>query len=113
MGELNTNFISVGNWSRNSQGVLQFIEVGEGISDGTEQGPEETPMAVDKPTNNQEELEDQPVGDHEEQQNSPAPTVTTVMASGRVSRPPTCLIKEIGEAALTAVNETTILLLVN
>ena len=51
MGELNTNSISVGNWSRNSQGVLQFIEVGEGISDGTEQGPEETPMAVDKPTN--------------------------------------------------------------
>ena len=59
VGELNTDCISVGNWSRNPQGVLWFIVVWEGITEVTEQGPEETPMTVDDPMNNQEELEDQ------------------------------------------------------
>ena len=87
MQELKTDSISVGNWSRNPQGVLGFIEVGKGISEGTEQGPEETPMALDNTMNNQEELEDQPVGTYEEQQNGLTPTATIVMESGRVSKP--------------------------
>ena len=36
-GELNTDHISIGNWSNKSQGVSQFIEVAEGISEGFEE----------------------------------------------------------------------------
>ena len=32
VGELNTDHISVGNWSHKTQGVSQFIEVGEEIT---------------------------------------------------------------------------------
>ena len=32
--ELNTDPIAVGNWTRNTQGVLRFIEVEEGVSEG-------------------------------------------------------------------------------
>ena len=56
--------ICVGNWSRNPQGVLWFIEVGEGITEVTEQRPEEACMTVNDPMNNQEELEDQSVEEH-------------------------------------------------
>ena len=44
VGKLNTDSISVGKWSKNPHGVVQFIEVGEGISEGIAQGPEETPL---------------------------------------------------------------------
>ena len=113
VGELNTDPISIGNWSRHPQGMVWFIEVGERITEVTKQGPEETPMALDNFMNNQEELEDQPVGEHEEYQAGPAPTVTLVMASGSISKPSTCLIKEIGKAALTAARTIIILHLVN
>ena len=103
--ELKTDSISVGNWSRNPQGVLWLIEVGEGITEATKQGPEETPMTVDDPTNNQEGLEVQPVGEHKEQQVEPVPTATTVTAAGRASMPQHAEIKEIGEAAHTAAEQ--------
>ena len=32
--ELSKDPITVGNWTRNAQGVLRFIEVGEGVSKG-------------------------------------------------------------------------------
>ena len=85
--------ISVGNWSKVPQGVLQFIEVGEGISKGMGQSPEETLVVAENPTNNQEVQEDQPVGDHKEPQEGLSPTKHTVMASGKVSKPPACVIE--------------------
>ena len=47
-------------------------------------------------------LEDQPVGTDEEDLEEENPTMHTMMASGWVSKPPACLIEEIGEATLTA-----------
>ena len=37
VGESNTDHIRVGTWSNRTQGVLQFIEVGEGICKGVEE----------------------------------------------------------------------------
>ena len=42
-------------------------------------------MTVKNPMKNQDEREDQPVDDHEEQQEGPTPTANTVMASDRVN----------------------------
>ena len=70
-------------------------------------------MEVDCCWNNQNDLEDQPVGNDIEEEESPTeeeehpmdeehPTTYTTTASGQVSKPPACLIEEIREAALTA-----------
>ena len=89
MGELFTDHISVGNWSRKMQGVSRFIEVGEGICEGNDEQPQE----INNPTNNQNDLEDQPVGnDIEEEEHlmdeeehpmdEEHPTTFTTTASG-------------------------------
>ena len=67
VGELNTDHISVGSWSHKTQGVLRFIEVGEGISDGENEELQEIHSCM----TNSNELEDQPVGsDIEEEEKS-------------------------------------------
>ena len=78
--------------------MSQFIEVGEGISEEVEQEP----AAIENPMNIQDNLEDQPVGSDEEDPEEENPTVHTTMVSGQVGKPPAQLIKEIGEATLTA-----------
>ena len=60
--------------------------MGEGITEATEQVPEETPIAVMILQTLKEELDDQPAGEHEEQQVGPTPTATMVMASGSIIR---------------------------
>ena len=120
VGELNTDHISVGNWSSKMQGVSKSIEVGEGIPGGTEEQLQENNV----PMNNLNDLEDQPVGNDIEQEEHPTeeeeylmedehPTTYTTTASGWVHKPPAHLIKEIGEATLTAAEQIIILLLVN
>ena len=120
VGELNTDHISVGNWSSKMQGVSQFIEVGEGIPEGTEEELQENNV----PMNNLNDLEDQPVGNDIEEEEHPTeeeeylmedehPTTYTTTASGWVRKPPAHLVKEIGEATLTAAEQIIILLLVN
>ena len=63
--------------------------------------------------NNLNDLEDQPVGNDIEEEEKPTeeeecptdkaqPTTYTTTAFGWVSKPPACLIKDIGEATLTA-----------
>ena len=95
----NADHISIGNWSNKTQGVSQFIEVGEGISEGVEV---RKLAEVENPTNIQNNLEDQTVGKDEEDYEEEHPTIHTTMASGQVSKPPAFLINEIGEATLTA-----------
>ena len=102
VGELNTDHISIGNWLCETKGVSRFIEVGEGISDGEDEQPQEIHSSM----NNSNKLEDQPVGSDIEEEESTGEknalrmTYTTT-ASGWVSKPPACLIEEIGEAALS------------
>ena len=107
--ELNTDPITIGHLTRNTQGVLRFIEVGEGVSEG----PVMENAELMEDNNNpliENEFEHQPIEEqetHVENLNvtepGPAPsTPTVVMASGRVSQPPVWLIEEMGEAALTA-----------
>ena len=74
----------------------------EGISEGIGQGPEETCIVVKNPIDSHKELEDQPVGEHEEPQEGLTSTEHAVNASGRVSKPPAHLIEEMGETALMA-----------
>ena len=90
--ELNTDPITVGNWTRNMQGVLRFIEVGEGVSKGPV--TENAELAQDNENSLIEnKLEDQPIENQEAHVENlnvmearPAPsTPTVVMASGRVS----------------------------
>ena len=93
--ELNTDPISVGNWTRNMQGVLRFIEVGEGVFEG----PVMENAELMEDNNNpliENEFEDQPIEEqeaHVENLNvteaglAPS-TPTVVMSSGRVSQPP-------------------------
>ena len=101
VGEISTDHIAVGNWSNKTQGVSQFIEVGEGTSKGVEQEPHK----IENPMNNQDNLEDPPVGADKEDMEEESPTVHTTTVSGWISKPPACLIKEIGEAALTAAQQ--------
>ena len=105
--EMNMDPITVGNWTRNSQGVLRFIEVGEGVS----KDPEKAEIAEDHDNSFIEnELEEQPTDNQETQTDNPnvtearsAPsTPTVVTTSCRVSQPPVQLIEEMGEAAHTA-----------
>ena len=82
--------------------------MGEGISEGIE----EEPAQSENPTNNLDKLEDQQVGnDNEEdmEEEHPMeqehPTSYTTMVSCQVSKPPSCLIEEIGEAVLMAAEQ--------
>ena len=107
--ELNMDPITVGNWTRNMQGVLRFIEVGEGVSEGPV--AENAEIAEDHENSlTENELEDQPIENqevHVENLNvmeaglAPS-TPTIVMVSGRVSQPPVWLIEEMGEVTLAA-----------
>ena len=72
--------------------------MGEGISEGVEEELAE----IENPRNIQEDLEDQPVGRDEEDSEEEHPTGHTTMASSQVSKPPSCIIIEIREAAFTA-----------
>ena len=67
VGELHTDHISVGNKSRKTQGVLRFVEVGEGISEGNDEELQD----INNPTNNENDLEDQPVGNDIEEEEHP------------------------------------------
>ena len=93
VGEFNTDHISVGNWPSKMHWVLQFIEVGEGISEGSDQEPQEN--------NNLNDLENQPVGNDIEEEEHPMeeenPTTYTTAASGQVSKPQHALLKNLGK----------------
>ena len=86
--------------------------MGEGISEGDD----EEPQAIHCPLNSSNELEDQPVGSDVEEEENPMdekecptstenPTTYTATVSGWVSKPPACLIEEIGEAVLSVVEQ--------
>ena len=90
--ELNRDLITVCNWIRNTQGVLMFIEVGEGVSRGPVMENAEV-MEDDGNSLIENEAEYQPVENLEayvenskEMEPKLAPPATSVvMASGRVS----------------------------
>ena len=107
--ELNMNPITVDYWTRNTQGVLRFIEVGEGVSKGpvmenAEAAEDDRNSLIENEAENQliENLEEH-VEHSNETEAKPAPPTTNVMtASGRVCQPPVQLIEEMGKAALAA-----------
>ena len=85
------------------------MKVGEGISGGNDEEPQE----INNPMNNQNDLEDQPVGNNIEdkehsmkEEEHPTdeehPTSSTTTVSGWVSKPLEHLINEIREAPFTA-----------
>ena len=83
------------------------MEVGEGISGGNDEEPQE----IYNPMNNQNDLEDQPVGNNiedkehsmkEEEHPTYEEHTSTTTVSGWVSKPLAHLINEIREAAFTA-----------
>ena len=93
--ELSTDPITVGNWTRNAQSVLRFIEVGEGVS----KGPVTENAEVAEDDGNpliENEAEDQLIENleaHVENLNEmepelAPPTTNVVTVSGRVSKPP-------------------------
>ena len=105
---MNIDHLSVCTWSHKTQGVSRFIEVGEGFS----RGEDDELQDIHSPMNSSNELEDQPVGSNiEEEEKSTEekehptgvekPTTYTATVSGWVTKPPACLIKEIGEATLS------------
>ena len=98
--QLVRNQITVGNWYRNPQGKSRFIEVGEGISEASNQGNYNN---VDNPII-ENDAEEQSTEDEQESQaeTTAMPTTNYITASGRASQPPAHLIEEMGEAALTA-----------
>ena len=57
-GESNMGHVHIGNWSHAMKGVVRYIEVGEGISEEEDHVLQE----ICSPTNDPNELEDQPVG---------------------------------------------------
>ena len=87
--------------------------MGQVISEGIGQDPEETPMTVKNPMNNQDEMEDKAVDDHEEQQADPTPTEHTEMTSGRVSKPQHISSKKLVRPHSLLPNKIIILLLMN
>ena len=79
--------------------------MGEGIYERIEEGPEES----ENPMNTLNNLEGHPFGNDNEEDTEEEhpmeedlPTAYSTTASGQVSKLPACLIKEIGEAALSA-----------
>ena len=82
--------------------------MGEGISEGFGQELDK----IENPSNIQNNLEGQPVGGDKDDLEEENLTVHTTTASGQVSKPPACLIKEIGEAT-PQMNKIIILLSVS
>ena len=82
--EMETDPVTVGSWSSNPQGVLRFIEVGEGISNEIAQGSD-TPTDQYDEGSIENEAEDQPVNDNTGR-NTTAPTgvAVTKNSSGSV-----------------------------
>ena len=91
---------------------------------GASDGEDEELQEIHSPTDDSNKLEDQPVGsDIEEEEKSTgenecptdgeSPTTYTTTASGQVSKPPACLIEDIGELHCLQQNEIINLFLVN
>ena len=105
--ELNTNNVSVGNWRNNCDGDLRFVEVGEGViedqSTTVHQEEENNPVSINDEA--EESNQDGNVDDNSVQHKENNNNVGKVTTSGHISRRPTRLIEEIGETALTAVEQ--------
>ena len=94
--------ITVGNWFKNPQGTSRSIEVGEGISEASDQ---ENYNTVDMPII-ENDVEEQSTEDAQEiQEEMTTPSTNYITVSGRASWPPACLIEEMGEAALTTAEQ--------
>ena len=106
--ELNTDHICIGNWLCTTKVELRFIGVGEGISNEEDEEPQE----IHSPTNNSNKLEDHPVandiieeekstGENEFPTDGGSCVTYTTTVSCSISKPPACLIEEIGKTILT------------
>ena len=110
--ELNSNNVSVGNWLNNGDGEHRFVDVGEGVIEDQSTtvhqeeknypGPINDEVEENNPVGNSNNNGVQPGVNNNNRNNNNASTVTT---SGRISRQPTRLIKEMGETALTAAEQ--------